>query len=223
MIIFFILTTNLFRVIINTNRSRINGGNGMKSFWSIVNRIFLTLSLAAWISAVLLWCSYLKESNDPSLDDNTIMCIMIFALFVVVALHSLWGMLVEMSKNIITNGNTNSALEKENENLKSEIEKLSQKIDELSIKLKSSKNKEVTQQSKPKTSKKTSELNTKKAQDTTNNITPENKVLMNNSEEDWICNFCGRTNAGNIMKCPECGWSKPSDLDRLVQKMLDEE
>lgn len=110
----------------------------MRSFWSGLNSGLLFVSLVAWIGGVIIFVSQFCKSmsNEEQIG------IVLVASFVILVFHSFWGMLVEMSKNVIASGrnskedrNDNKSLNKENRELQSEVDELHAQLKEMSVQL----------------------------------------------------------------------------------------
>lgn len=94
----------------------------MHSFWSNFNSGLLFFSLVAWIGGAIILVSSFKDS----LSSDQQLGILIAAIFLILTFHSFWGMLVEMSKNVIRSEERED-LTQENSELRKKNEELTEK------------------------------------------------------------------------------------------------
>lgn len=107
----------------------------MRSFWSKFNSGLLFFSLVAWIGGAIILASSFKDS----MESDRLIVLLFTAIFLILTFHSFWGMLVEMSKNVIDSSGQDN-LAQENEELKRMNEELIEKNIELTSLVEKTKN-----------------------------------------------------------------------------------
>lgn len=152
----------------------------MKSFWSVFNSGFLFFSLVAFIGGAIIVVSALKET----LNSEQQMLLLLGLIFLILALHSFWGMVVEMSKNVIKSGERYDNLKRENKELKDDLKDMSASLRDVSAQLRV-----LIYQSG----------------------TQNNPLNFSGQEMYWCCKFCGTVNSCDDIMCKKCGMSKLSD------------
>lgn len=103
----------------------------MKSFWTSINNGLLFFSLLLSIVILIVVASSYKDV----LSNEMLIGIIILGINFILMVHSFWGMIVEMSKNVINGGDLPDLISKESKRISKENEQLKVKIDEMSTKL----------------------------------------------------------------------------------------
>ena len=184
----------------------------MRSFWSGLNSGLLFVSLVAWIGGVIIFVSQFCKSmsNEEQIG------IILVASFVILVFHSFWGMLVEMSKNVIASGrnskedrNDNKSLNKENRELQSEVDELHAQLKEMSVQL------QLLRAGSGDSGEKFQKIDPARV------ITENSAASEPERKIEWYCDSCLYGNTAADSRCARCGKPRvPDDDGERIQRII---